>query len=134
MKGNSALQSGLLRRVYEEVASLNWQLYKLVDDAIARDFPRRLLYIAMQACLSEWILRVGDMVGQSMQPSNGILAGCSLGSRFARVIFCKMLDSVNNVLPTQLPAPVETRQFVDDLATMSAANKEWRKQTRSNRG
>ena len=64
VKGNSALQSGLLRRVYEEVASLNGQsavcmffdvekfyesvcLYNLVDHAMARDFPRRLLYIAM---------------------------------------------------------------------------------------
>ena len=99
-------------------------LYKLVDHAMAMDFPRRLLYIAMQACLSERILRAGDMVGQSIQPSSGILAGCSLGNRFARVIFHKILDSVNNVLPAQLPAPVETRQFVDDLATMSAANNE----------
>ena len=60
MNGNSALQSGLLRRVHEEVASLNGQsaacvffdmekfydsgcLYKLVDLAMAREFPRRLL-------------------------------------------------------------------------------------------
>ena len=31
---------------------------------------------------------------------------------------------MNNVLPTQLPVPVETRQFVDDLTTMSVANSE----------
>ena len=125
VKGNSALQSGLLRRVYEEVASLSGQsavcmffdmekfydsacLYKLVDHAMARNFPKRLLYIAMQAYLSERILRAGDMVGQSIEPSNGILAGCSLGNRFARIILCKILDSVNNVLPAQLPAPMET--------------------------
>ena len=141
MKGNSALQSGLLRRVHEEVASLNGQsaacvffdmekfydsacLYKLIDLAMARDFPRRLLYIAMQAYLSDRILRAGDMVMHSIQPSNGILAGCSLGHSFARVIFYNILDSVNNVLPAQLPAPVETRQFVDDLTTSSVANNE----------
>ena len=81
-------------------------------------------YIAMQAYLSERILCAGDMVGQSIQPSNGFLAGCSLGNRFARVILYKILGSVNNVLPAPLPAPVETRQFVDDLTTMSVANNE----------
>ena len=35
-----------------------------------------------------------------------------------------ILECVNNVLPTQLPAPFETRQFVDDLTTMSVANSE----------
>ena len=56
-------------------------------------------------------------MGQSIQPSSGILAGCSLGSRFVRVVLYKILDSVNNVMP----APVETRQFVDDLTTLSVA-------------
>ena len=97
VKGNSALQSGLLRPVYEEVASLNGQsaacvfvdmekfcdsacFYKLVDHAMATEFPRRLLYIAMEAYLSDRILRAEHLVGQSIQPSNGILAGCSLGN------------------------------------------------------
>ena len=31
------------------------------------------------------------------------------------------LGSVNPTLPVQLPAPVETRQFVDDLTTMVVA-------------
>ena len=34
------------------------------------------------------------------------------------------LERVNNTLPAQLPAAVETRQFLDDLATMSVANSE----------
>ena len=99
-------------------------LYRLADHAMARDFPRRLLYIATQAYLSVRILRARDMVGQSIQPSNGILAGCSLGNRFARVMLYEIFDSVNNVLPAQLPAPVETRQFVDDVTTMSVASYE----------
>ena len=36
----------------------------------------------------------------------------------------RLLECVNNALPTQLPALVETRQFVDDLTTMSVANSE----------
>ena len=115
VKDNCALQSGLLRRVSEEVATLNGQpavcmffdkekfydsacLHKLIDQAIARNISTRLLYIAMQACLSERIPRAEEMVGQSIQHSNGILAGCSLGNRFARVILYSILDSVNNEL------------------------------------
>ena len=124
MKGNSALQSGLLRRVYEEIAPLNGQfaacvlrhgekfydsacLKKPVDLAMARDFPRLLLYVAMQTYLSDRILGAGDTLEQSIQPSNRILAGCSLVNIFARVIRNKILDSVSNVLPTQLPAAEE---------------------------
>ena len=35
-----------------------------------------------------------------------------------------ILECVNNVLPTQLPAQFETRRFVDDLTTVSVANSE----------
>ena len=99
-------------------------LYKLVDHAMARDFPRRLLFFALASLPQRADPSCGRMVGQSIQPSNGILAGCSLGNRFAKVIFYKIWASANNVLPAQLPAPVETRQFVDGLATMSAGNNE----------
>ena len=40
------------------------------------------------------------------------------------VVPYNILDCVNNALPAQLPAPVETRQFVDDFTTMSVANSE----------
>ena len=92
VKGNSALQSGLVTRIYEEVATRNGQpavfdmekcydsvcLCKLIDQALKRNFQKRLL------------------------------------------------ECVNNALPTRLPAPVETRQFVDDPTTMSVANSEGR--------
>ena len=82
-KGNSALQSGLRRRVY--VATLSGQpavdcqqsscspiwkkfydivcLHRLLGLALERNFPKRLLYEAMQAYLSERILRAGGMGG-----------------------------------------------------------------------
>ena len=40
------------------------------------------------------------------------------------MVFYNILESVNNALPAQVPAPVETRQFVDDFTTMSVANSE----------
>ena len=60
VKGNSALRSGLLRRIYEEVATRNGQpavcmffdmekfydsvcLRKLIDQALERNFQKRLL-------------------------------------------------------------------------------------------
>ena len=85
MTGTSALQSGLLRRICEEVATLIGQpavcmffdmewfydsvcLHKLIDQSLERNFPKRLLDNAMHAYLSERVLRAGEMVVQSTQP------------------------------------------------------------------
>ena len=66
-----------------------------IDQALQWHFPKRLLYVAMQAYLSERLLRAGEMVG-SIQPSNGTLAGCSLGNRCARVALYHILECVNS--------------------------------------
>ena len=47
-----------------------------------------------------------------------------MGISFARVLLCNILESVNNTLPAQLFAPVETRLLVDDLDTNVVANGE----------
>ena len=82
-KETGALQSGLLRRIYEEVATLNGQpavcmffdmekFYYSVSACLKSSirhwsgvFPRQLLYMAMQAYRSERFHRAGEMVGQS---------------------------------------------------------------------
>ena len=99
-------------------------LHKLIGVAFERNLSKPLLYLAMQTYLSERIFREGEMVGQRMQPTNGILASCSAKNRFGRVVLCNILERVNKTLPAQLPAPVETRQFVDDLTTMVVDNSE----------
>ena len=96
VKGNSALQNASclffdLEKFHDFVC-----LHRLIGLALERNFPKRLLYIAMQACLSERTLRVREMVGQSMQPTNGILAGCPLGNRLARVVHNDIVDCVKN--------------------------------------
>ena len=48
--------------------------------------------------MQAYILRAEEMVGQSMQPTNGILAGCSLGDRFARVVLYNALECVDTHL------------------------------------
>ena len=82
-KGNSALQSGLRRRVY--VATLSGTassgqpavcvfselekfydtvyLHKLIGLPLERNFPKRLLFVAMEAYLSERTLRAGGNGG-----------------------------------------------------------------------
>ena len=42
-----------------------------------------------------------DMVCQCMQPTSGILAGCSLGNRFVCMVY-NSLERVNGTLPAQL--------------------------------
>ena len=88
----------------------------------SHEFPQAAAVLAMQAYLSERILRAGETVGQSKQLTSGILAGCSLGNKFTRVVLYDILECVSKTLLAQLAAPVETCQFVDDLATMAVAN------------
>ena len=78
-------------------------LRKLIGLALERNFPKRLLYIALRACLSDRIFLAGEMMAQTIQPTNGILAGCSLRNGFARVVLNNILERVNNTLPVQLP-------------------------------
>ena len=120
-QGNSAQQSGLLGRIYEEVAPLNGQpsvclffvLQKFYDSVclhtlIGRNLPKRLLHTAMQTYLTERMTSAGEIVEQRMQPTNRIQAGSSLGNRFAQLVLDNILECVNNTFPAQLSAPVET--------------------------
>ena len=65
-------------------------------------FPKRLLYMAMQAYLSKRTLFAGEMVGDSIQPTHGIFAKCSLGIRRARVVL-NDLGGTPIALPITLP-------------------------------
>ena len=66
-------------RLYEEVVALNGhQAAKRIDQALMENFPKRMLYMAMQACRSKRTLLAGEMAGDSTQPTRGILARCAL--------------------------------------------------------
>ena len=54
------------------------QAAKLIDQALMGNFRKRVLYMAMQACLSKRTLLAGEMVGDSTQPTRGIFARCAL--------------------------------------------------------
>ena len=63
-EGCTDLQSALWRPLYEEVVALNGhQSAKRIDKAWMWNFPKRLLYVAMQACLGKRTLLAGEMVG-----------------------------------------------------------------------
>ena len=88
---------------------------KVIRLALERNFSKR------QAWLCKRIFRGGEVIEQSMPLTSGILARLLVGKQI-------ILERVNNTLPVQLPAPVETRQFKDDLTTMVVANSEgWRR-------
>ena len=61
----------------------------------------------LQTDLSEHITRAGEMVGQSIQRFNGILAGCSLGNRHGRVLFCNILESITTNYPCSFPCKLK---------------------------
>ena len=69
-EGCTVLQSALRRPLYEGVVALNGhQAAKRMDQALMENFPKRVLYMAMQACLSKRTLLAGEMVGDSFQPT-----------------------------------------------------------------
>ena len=53
------------------------------------------------------------MVGDSIQPTPGILAGCSLGNGFARAVLHDNLECADHTWPALFPALERPRQFVD---------------------
>ena len=85
-EGCTVLQSALRRRLHEEVVALNGhQTAKRIDQALMENFPKRVLYMAMQARLGKRTLLAGEMVGDSIQPTRGsfFFARCALGNWLA---------------------------------------------------
>ena len=78
LEGCTALRSVLLRRLCEDVVALSGHhIAKRIDQALMRKFSNSLLYMAMQAYLSERILLAGEMIGDSIQSTHGIFEGCA---------------------------------------------------------
>ena len=100
MQGCTVLQSALRRRLYEDLVALSGhRTAKRIDQVLTRNFPQRLLYMAMQAYLSKRTLLAGEMVGNSIQPTRGIFAKCALGNRRARVV-------LNDLVGTSVTLPI----------------------------
>ena len=89
------------------------------------NFSKRVLYMAIQACLSKRTLLAGEMVGDSIQPTRGMCAKCALGNRLAmggsqprgrcqRVparISAHVASNEDDVVVESVPQPQSTESF-----------------------
>ena len=127
VKGSSALQAALRRRLGEEVATLlgktvigvyydmekfydSISLSGLISWARDREFQPVILCLAMQVHMAPRTLRAGEAHITVTVPTCSIIAGCRQSNRFARAVLYNILDDMHN------NHPVCIRQFVDDLA------------------
>ena len=140
VKGNSALQSGLLRRIYEEVATLNGQ-----QSACSAIWKSSLtVCVCTNSSIRHWSGTFQNdcstLLCKRISASESSVQGKWWSKAYSLAVaywlaapwetglrgwyFTTFWNVVNNALPAQLLAPVETRQFVDELTTVSAANSE----------
>ena len=107
VQGNCALQSGLLRRIYKEVATLKGQpmvrlfldLQIFYDSVFAQTHRTgtraqflQAAAVHSHASVPQRAYRPCRRIGGAKHAAR-ILAGCSLRSRFARVVLCNIPES-----------------------------------------
>ena len=122
-KGNSALQSGLLRRIYEKFYTLDGRpsvclffelekffdcgcLHKLIGLALERQFTVRLASASVSSVQEMCWIKACSLPAESWLVA---LRDTGLSGWYCTAFWS---------------APAETRHFVDDLTTMAVANSE----------
>ena len=128
VKGSSALQAALNRRLLDETAvalglvtaSTYWDLAKFYDSidwvraikwAIELKFPCALLRVVISLHMAPRVVRVGKMCSSIIQPHNSVVAGCSSAIWLSRVMVCTILAEVH------LEGPIKSRNFFDDITS-----------------
>jgi len=128
VKGSSALQAALLRRLGEECAvalgyttsGTFWDLAKFYDNiewckalewACELHFPARLLRIVFSLHTAPRIVRVGKICSELICPFNSVIAGCSSAICLSRVMVCSILAE------THQTGVIRSRNFFDDIVS-----------------
>ena len=109
IKGSSALQAALRRRLMDEcavalgyeTASIYWDLMKFYDSvdwvraiewSLELGLPPRLLRIAMSIHKAPRIVLVGKLASSPIPIANSLVAGCASAIWIARVMVCSILE------------------------------------------
>jgi hypothetical protein len=133
IKGSSALQAALHRRLYDELDGNSTQvsitgycdlekfydsidISKLIHHALACDFPLAPMSLLLQVHLSTRIIRVNTWVSEPLLPFTSIIAGCRSSGHLARVLLYPILQHHHEMhVPTPGFPQLHFRCFVDDL-------------------
>lgn len=125
--GSSALTTGLLRALLDEVAAVNgiaaasiyYDMEKFYDNislvvlcrlALKLVYPALPLALSVQAYLGGRRLRADGCLSDEVHPSNSLGAGCRRANTFSRIMLYELLDFAHKRHPL-----VRSYQFVDDL-------------------
>ena len=109
VKGSSALQAGLQRRLLDEcsfllghsTAAVYWDLEKFYDSvdfvkvirwSLELAFSARLLEIVMSLHMATRVVKVGRICSRQVTPENSLVAGCTSAIWLSRVMVCAILS------------------------------------------
>ena len=129
VKGSSALRASILSQLRDEVAIANgddtltilWDMEKFYDNiCIARllreacrlRYPMLVLRLGIIMHMAPRLLRTYNFIPGLVQPRNGIIAGCSQSTAFARVLLHGVLGRIHD---SPWYGMVSIRSFVDDI-------------------
>ena len=133
IKGSSALQAALHRRLHDELDGYSSKVsitgycdlekfydsidvLKLIHHALACEFPLAPLTLLLQVHLSTRVIRVNKWVSEPLLPFTSIIAGCRSSGHLARVMLYSILQHHHDM---HVPIPglpqLHFRCFVDDL-------------------
>ena len=127
VSSSSALRSALVQHLRVEIAQLTsrhwalilWDLREfydsiglaaLVDSALRRHYPARVLHLIVQAYQAPRVLRCGKSSSEWVTPVDSIVAGCGEANNLARCALYEAAEAVSRVSPL-----MQLGQFVDDI-------------------
>ena len=128
VRGSSALQAGLRRRLQDECtvalgqhcASVFWDMEKFYDSidwvrvmdwAAELGLPAPLVQVAMTIHMAPIIIKVGKIVAPLHRPSNSLVAGCISAIWLSMVMVCTILSR------THEEGTLRSRNFFDDIVS-----------------
>ena len=129
MKGSSALRASILSQMRFKVAiakgedtlSVLWDIEKFYDnmcivrmirEACRLRYPMLVLRLGVIMHMAPRFLRTYSFIPGMVQPRNGIIAGCSQSTAFARVLLHGVLGRIHD---SPWYGRVTIRSFVDDI-------------------
>ena len=128
VKGSSALRAAALRRMRAEAASImgdefafilwdaekfydNVDLSQLFDCAISCGLDGREAILGLSIFMAPRSIRIGKVIGDANDPSNGMIAGIKRANFYSRLLLYNVMEKMHEAIPSAGP-----RTFVDDLA------------------
>ena len=132
VKGSSALRAAYHSQFYDEIGHYlqytngtilfdmekfydNVDVHKLITLATKHEYPTILLTLGLQMHMGIRGLKCYNMHPGFKQPSNGIIAGCTQSTTFAKILLMDAMIEAHRGWITHNSLHTQIRTFVDDI-------------------